>query len=649
MVVAGQNSLTQGVIQALMRHAPFTQMQPEHVSFAVKHLELSYFDEGEVIVEPASGPPEHLFIVKQGTVEGHRVLSESAVLHLTEGEVFPVGALAADRPVSTIYKSADDTFCWKLPKKQFNALQSMSPVFLDFCKRRMAALLDLSNQALQATYATQTTQLAAMDNPIASVITRPAVMASASDSILQVFIQLERERVDSVLIKADEKGAAPVVGIFTRQDVIGRVVLPAKDLQAPISSVMTSPVLYLDSAATVADAMLLMADKGIRHIPIVRTHETEGTSTTDVLGVITERALFVMQRRSLRQIGDTIRVADTVDELVVCGEDIRAWSKQLVAQGVASSFITRLISRLNDQLSMRLVGIIAAKHQLDLQSFCWLSLGSEGRQEQTIATDQDNALIIHDEVLSTAKNKEEVLSAYVAFGREVNVALDRCGYPLCKGNIMAGNPQWCMPYSRWEALFESWIAKGSPESLLNTSIFFDFRHLAGDASLALRLKEIVVPLAKANQRFLKQMSDNALRNHPPNGWTGHLLDQLFLSEQNKVDLKLQGTAIFVDAARLLTMAHGISEASTTARLEALKTAKIIQSEEAKSWQDAFEFLQSLRLRLQHYEKGVDVVQVNEENPNLQDASKLSSLDRRILKETFRQARKLQQRLEVDFP
>jgi CBS domain-containing protein len=157
------------------------------------------------------------------------------------------------------------------------------------------------------------------------------------------------------------------------------------------------------------------------------------------------------------------------------------------------------------------------------------------------------------------------------------------------------------------------------------------------------MRSHVTARAQGNSRFLKQMSDNALRNAPPPSWTGGLLGHLFSSEAALVDLKLNGTAPFVDGARLLSLAHGVMVTGTAERFAALVERGAIPASEGSAWTDSFQFLQSLRLRVQHQHAATV------DNPNVIDTRTLSDLDRRILKEAFRQARKLQQRLAVDFP
>lgn len=627
-------TIVASVRQFLLAHPPYSLMAFDDVDFVARRIELAYYSRGETVIDPQAGPPPACFIVKQGVVDssiaavGDQAERAATLRHLTPGESFPLGALLAERAVTKLYRAATDAFVWRLDKAAFDELTRRSPVFLDFCRRRLGALLDLSEHALQSNYAAQTAQRRAMDATVESVIRRTPFTCEPGDALGEVFRRMESERVGSVIVVDPRRDEGPVAGIFTHQDVIGRVLLPGVSLDTPIARVMTSPVLTLDAGATVADAMLLMAERSIRHVPITRGR--------DLIGIVTERDLFVMQRRSLRQIGDAIRVARSTSELAVAASDIREWSHSLVAQGVSAAFVTRLISRLNDQLTARMVTLAAQRHEVDVDTVCWLALGSEGREEQTIATDQDNGLIVGPDCTAS---RERLL----AFALEVNQGLDACGYPLCKGGIMASNPRWCLDLEGWNAVFDDWIDRGDPQSLLNANIFFDFRPLTGAGALAGQLRAHVSARAKGNPRFLKQMSDNALRNAPPPSWTGGFFDQLIHAEVREVDLKMNGTVPFVDGARLLSLARGIEATGTAERLEALVAAGAVPPSEARSWIDAFQFLQSLRLRVQH-ERAAGA-----ENPNLLDTSGLSRIDRRILKEAFAQARHLQQRLALDYP
>jgi len=376
-----------------------------------------------------------------------------------------------------------------------------------------------------------------------------------------------------------------------------------------------------------------MAEHSVRHVPVVQ--RLRGRQS--VVGVVSERDLFTLQRLGVRQISTQIGRSNDVDALAVVANGIRRLSHHLVAQGVGASHLTKLISRLNDQLTVRLLTLKTNEFQVSPESFCWLSFGSEGREEQTIATDQDNGIVyVAGEVAP---------DRLLELAERVNTGLAACGFPLCKGNIMARNPQWCLTSAQWDDLCFGWIDRGDPDALLNASILFDLRPLFGASALAHRLRDDVIQRARSNQRFLKQMSDNALRNRPPSGMG--LIESVFGDRRPaEVDLKLNGTAPFVDAARIWAYADGLTQTNTSERLTHLAESGRLPDSDVRGWIAAFEFFQLMRLREQHR---AATNHSSDRNPNLVELAQLSPLDRRVINEAFRQARKLQQRLELDFP
>jgi CBS domain-containing protein len=225
----------------------------------------------------------------------------------------------------------------------------------------------------------------------------------------------------------------------------------------------------------------------------------------------------------------------------------------------------------------------------------------------------------------------------------VNEALDACGFPLCRGEIMASNPKWCLTLAEWKGVFDGWIDHGDPQALLNASIFFDFRPLEGEAALAEELRQWLAAKAKANPRFLHQMAANALRNRPPLGVVRDFVLESKGEYAHTIDLKLNGTTPFVDAARIYSLAAGDSHTNTPQRLRAAATAMHIPPEEVEAWAEAFLFIQLLKLRNQHWREKEGGSMHNHIDPD-----ELNELERRILKEAFRQARKLQQRLALDY-
>lgn len=627
-------SVLAGVRQAFVAHAPFSAMRDADVDRIVRATTLRYYAPGQTILVPSAEPPRYAFFIRQGSVHGQPAESPGGLASSwegTAGELFPLSPLLAKRGVTRVYTAVQDTFLLAFPASVFDVTIERSPVFADFCTRTLSHLLDLARASLQAEYAAAVTEQRGSGTPLAMLLRHSAVTVDPATPIGDALRLMESRRIGSLPVV---DAARRPLGIFTRQDVIGRLVLKECPLSRPIGDVMSAPVVTLPAEATAADAALEMAAHGIRHVVVV-------DDTGAVSGVVSERDLFSLQRLSVRELVSDIRRARDVATLRQSAADVRALAHALVAQGVASGQLTRMIASLNDQILHRLLDLVAPRHPLGGLTLCWIGMGSEGRGEQTIATDQDNGLIF---VVPDGHSAEAVRERLLPFAREVNESLDVLGYPLCKGGVMAMNPRWCASLGEWQAAFTAWIERGDPESLLAASIFFDFRSLWGDPQLAHTLRREVAAQARANPRFLKQMTDNALRNRPPLNWYGELQAD---PRVHGIDLKLHGTALIVDGARIFALASGVFATNTITRLVDASGPRGIPSAEVRAWSDAFEFLQLIRLRTQH--RRAAGVLAPSANPNVVPLTDLSDLDRRIIREAMRQVRTLQQRLQLDYP
>jgi CBS domain-containing protein len=625
-------SLVARLRQSLAPHEPFASMRDEDLDVLLLNACVRYFMDGDVVLAPSTQRPSHAFVVRQGLVVTRAPNGSAPAWERGVGEMFPLSALLEQRGVTHVYSARGDTFLIAFPVATFDALLQRSAAFADFCRRRVAQLVDLSHTRLQGEFAAAVTESAHPSTALADIVRGAPVTGRESMPIGEALRLMESRRIGSIVMV--DAGERPL-GIFTRQDVVGRVVLPQVALDTPLSSLTTRPVVTLPRESTASEAALEMTRRGIRHIVVV-----DATGRTS--GVVSERDLFALQRLSVREIASALRRAPDVDALVQHGADIRALSHSLVAQGVASDALTRMISSLNDQLLQRLIEVVAPAHALDGIRYCWIGMGSEGRSEQTIATDQDNGIVFQ------ASGDEDALRArLLPFARDVNQALDAIGYPLCKGGVMAMNERWCASLDEWQRAFRGWIERGDPQSLLDAAIFFDFRSLYGDATLAHTLRHDVAMRAKATPRFLKQMADNALMRRPPLNWFGEVSGVDVGGLRDAIDLKLSGTALFVDAARILALSSGVTETSTASRLTGVGTALGILASETRAWVASFEYLQLLRLRTQ-YRRASGALAASA-NPNAVPLDDLSTLDQRIVKEAMREARRLQQRLELDYP
>lgn len=621
------------VLDFLAKHAPFSAMAPSDLEFLASRLSLAFFARGAPILGPDDGPPTRLYIIKQGRVRGERVAgsggAEEGAWELLPGESFAIGALLGHRPVRMAQKAAEDTFCFELPREDFDAVRARSPEFQDFCARRLASLLDQALKGMQASLATRVTSDSSLSTPLRALVRREPVTCPPGTSIRRVLETLEAERVGSIVVT--DPGGRPL-GLFTLHDLLSRVALKGVDMDRPIDAVMTPAPASLGSQSLALEAALLMASHGFRHVCVVDDER--------LVGVLSERDLFSLQRVGIANLSRTIARAPDPAALAAVGRDVARLIDQMLAQGVSVEQLAQIITLLNDQMTRRVIDLCAERHPYPLPAFTWLAFGSEGRGEQTLKTDQDNGILF---VPAPGEDAEGLRARLLPFAREVNGTLAEVGFPLCPGNIMAGNPECCLSAEEWRRRFAGWIDQGTPEHLLKAAIFFDLRALHGDPGPASELMGWLVERVRGNARFRRQLAANALRNRPPLGLMRDFVVSSGGDHPHTIDLKLNGATVFVDGARLLALAAGIAEPSTLARLRGAAAEGMVRAEEAEAWCEAYSFIQLLRMR-HHQQQQRDAVPLD----NRVDPDDLNELDRRILREAFRQARKLQAKVALDY-
>ena len=466
-----------------------------------------------------------------------------------------------------------------------------------------------------------------LDRPLASLASRAPVTCPPETPLGAALETLRRERIGSIVV-VDAKRRP--LSVFTLHDVLERVAIPRASLATPIADVMSREIWTLPPDAPAFEAALLMARENIRHVPLV-----DGGR---LAGVVSESRLFALWRGGIGEARAAIRAARDVDAVAEAAARARELPQRLLDEGFTSEAITGLVTALNDLVAERLVDLTGAAAALREAGACWMALGSEGRGEQTLVTDQDNAIVFADGPDAAARR-----AALLPLAERVNRALDRSGYPLCRGEVMASNPRWCLPSAEWQRQFADWIDRPEPQALLNATIFFDFRAIWGERRRVADLRAWLAAQARDGGRFLLLMVQNALQNQPPLGLVRDFVLASGGEHPDTLDLKVNGVQPFVEAARVYALASGVTATNTLERLAAAGRARGIPAVEVEAWREGFRFVQLLRLRLNAAQRVRGEPLHNHLNPDT-----LNELERRILKEALRQARKLQTRLARDF-
>ncbi len=624
--------LTRSDVDVLRRYRPFDRMEELAVDFLVRCLVPVDYAAGSMIASPRVGAKRRLHIVLRGAVHieqsGVDEVFEEPNPPLGPGDCFPIGALFTDTMSASIYRAVEPTRCLELDAPDFAELLQLSPSFQRHCVTRVTALLQEARARIHTQQTHIISEQQSMASPLRTIVRHRPVTCPAEMPIREALLTMRQAETGSIVITTP--GGAPL-GIFTVQDLLDRVVLEAVDLSAPIATVMTPRPLTLSADATAYDAALAMAQHRRRHVPVVE----EGR----MIGMVSQRDLFSVQRVTLRQLPETIAAAQDAAALEQAAREIRQLARDMLANGIAAEHLTQFIAALNDRLTQRVLELEFPQHALGGVRLCWIALGSEGRLEQTFATDQDNGIIFsHPDGTAPQAARERLLP----FASAVNHTLDRCGFPLCKGNIMASNPRWCLSLEEWRAQFSAWIRNTDPQAMLNSAIFFDFRPVFGDATLSDCLRTWLLDFTQATPRFLMQMAQGALSTRVPLGTIRDFLLDDGREFPHTIDLKLYGLRPFVDAARINALRFGVAHTNTAQRLRLTAPTMNLRADDVRAFVDAYYFIQLLRLRHQQFDPHGDRA------PNRIDPDRLNEFDRRMFKESLRQARALQQRLALDY-
>jgi CBS domain-containing protein len=611
----------------LNTHAPFDQLEPDALEFLLPRLETRFYANGERITDPDGGPAQRFHIIRQGRVRGETPSEDEQISgkawELVPGESFPIGALLGRRPVHTVHRALEDTICLELSVEDFDRLRSRSQVFSDFCSRRLASLLERVHQGLLTRNLGDSAGSGQLNTPLGARIARDPVTCAPDAPLRDALTTMRDARVGSIVaVDADRRP----VGIFTMTDLLARVALRELPLDIPLHQVMTPDPIALPDSAPGFEGIEVMAEHGMKHICVV--------SDGRLVGVLGERDLLTSNPLTLDRLVRGILRADAVATIAGHLREVPRLIGAVISQGAEADQILRLITRINDHATRRVLALVRQEHPIDGIEFTWLAFGSQAREEQALKTDQDNGILFRCE-----KGQEEATrNQLLPYAQAVNKALDECGFELCPGNIMAGNPECCLSGPEWERRFARWIDQGTPEHLLKSSIFFDLRAIDGDTGPVEALRSQLLRKTAFNSRFRRQMAANQMTFRPPLGLFGEIR-----SGADGINIKLQGLTPFVDGARVIALAAELPATRTHERLEQAVAAEVLRAEDARDYHAALRYLQMLRLRTQQRAFGA-----GREDSNRIRPEELGTLEARVLKEAFRQARKLQGQLAVQY-
>jgi CBS domain-containing protein len=604
----------------LREHEPFNLLTPEVLRSVVYNLQVQYYQKNEVIFQEGSTPLSSLYIVRKGVVllkRGSEVLD-----YLQEGDSFGfVSLLTGERPSSTaiVY---EDALLFLLPDKVFKKLckdfEAFNQYFLRKLTGRFERKKEESSSLLERLARVQVKDL----NP------RGLPVVGEDDSIDQVINLMAKADHRAVLVKFKDG-----YGIITERDIIKRVLGEGKDpKETRASEVATFPVIGVDERDYLMDVLTLMSKHTIRRVVVFSNQQPSG--------ILEDRDIILYESKNFVFLFKEIEKAKDEESLAFLYRQTTKAVVELVLEGADPERVGKYVSELNDRFMKRAVFLtISRLGEEPLVPFCILVLGSEGRQEQSLKTDQDNALIYRDPPIIDFDANEY----FKRFSEEYIEVLLRVGFPPCPGNVMVSNPEWRGSEKEWEKRVSSWIDTPVPENVLNSAIFFDFRSVFGDKTLADGLEEYVHKKIKGKSLFMGYFVSEGLKFRPPLTFFKGFVVERSGEHKGKLDLKKGGIFPITHGVRCLSLFSGILERNTYDRIRVLMERGILEKNFGRDLLEAYRFLNMLRFREQ-----ADKVIKGKEPDNYINPEKLSKQEKGLLKDAFRVVENFQEFLRHSF-
>jgi len=616
------------------QYPPFDGLSDELLDEAAGTVEIAYFKAGTTISE-RDQPIRALSYIRSGAVE---VYLHNGQLYnrLGEGDIFGQFDLLRDRQARFPVQAIEDTLLYLIPRSVFDRLCTADDNFADFVELSGSRLKSTVEQSLRNNdmIATRVRRLISrlpvmiQDNATA----QEAARLMTENDVSSVLLLKPGNDEDSDRVFSDADGQQWLLtGMITDKDLRQRIIAAGASGQTPLSIISHGKLITIQSDESVNESMLTRLRDNIQRLPELHRRRLVGVvHLSDSVRYETNNSVYLV---------NNIFNRTSVKALARLTPEVRASFVRLVDEGATSRMIGGAMSSVGRSLMRRLVEFAEADLGPPPIPYCIMVHGSLARNDQSITTDQDNAMVLHDSF-----DPERHDEYFRELARRVSDGLDACGYPYCKGGVMATNDPWRQPLARWKRYFRDWIAKPDPQRLLHSSIFFDLDAVHGEERFVEELQDLIATRAKASPLFLAALARNALGRTPPLG-----LFRTFVLEQdgrhnNAINIKRRGIAPLNDVIRVHALGVGSGAQNGFERLDDISRAGALPAGQTDKLSYALEFLSMVRMRHQAHD-----IKNDHEPDNAVQPEHVSDVERHNLKEAFQILSNAQKFLRFRYP
>ncbi len=631
------NVIAERVADFLKQFPPFQELNTTDCLEIAQKVRVHYLPKRNFLFKEGDAAHQEFYIVQQGAV-GLRSKSKTTATWIDicdEGDILGLRPLFADQTYAMDAVAREECVLYAIPIQAFKKLLANHPIVMDFLLESFASntrnpkASEAKGKLLSTNYASNELQTTDLDFFQQAFYTKNPICLSPKATIQQAAMLMNKHKISSLLI---EENKLPI-GIITDKDIRRWVATGEMQIANKVSEIMSSPVYCVKPNIHLADVQTILLQHKIGHLCVTE----DGSRQTEIIGILSEHDVVTAQANNPVALLKQIERVNQLKSLIRIRQLLSNLLEAYLNTALPMPYIMKVSGLITQALMHRVIELCEEKMGKAPVKFAWLGIGSQGRGEQILLTDQDHALVFED----VPENQLKSTQAYfINLATEVSQAFNELGYVFCPAQMMASNPEYCLSLSQWKKQFTKWIDQASTQNIMMCSIFFDFTKIYGEAELVKQISQHIFQKLKGNQRFFAYLGEDAVKNPPPLGFFRQFIIESDGEHQDEFDVKARAIQPLVDAARILVLAEGIEgKNNTVERFESLISLEPQNEEVYAGCVKSFHVLSKFR--------AIEGFKNNTSGRYL-ELSSLSKSDKMKLKRAFKPIQEIQSLLKNRF-
>jgi CBS domain-containing protein len=554
------NVIVERVADFLKAYPPFMDLGEEDLYALSSKVRVHYIPVREYLFKEGDAAHAEFYVVQQGAVglRSKNVNDLEWIDICDEGDILGLRPLFADHTYAMEALAREESVLYAIPFEAFKNLLLTNTKVMDFLLESFASntrnpkALDAKGKLLSSNYTSKEEQTTDLDFFQNVFYTKHPICLTVSASVHQAAAEMNKRKISSLLIQENKRP----IGIVTDKDIRRWVAEGKMNREDKLDLIMTSPVRCVSPQIPLIDVQTLLLQHKIGHLCVTK----DGSDQSEIVGIISEHDIVTAQANNPVALLKQIERVSTMESLIRIRESLTSLLEAYLKTALPMPYVMKVSRLITQALMHRVIELSEEKIGAAPVSYAWLGIGSQGRGEQILLTDQDHALVFED---VPEEDSEQTTSYFLRLAKVVSQSLNELGYIYCPADMMASNPDYCMSISRWKQQFSRWIEQPSAKNMMMCSIFFDYSRAYGEGRLVEELSTHILKRLKNNQRFFAYLGEDAVKNPPPLGFFRQFIIEEDGEHKDEFDVKARAIQPLVDAARVLVLSEGVEEKNNT--------------------------------------------------------------------------------------